>query len=290
MALGHWQGEAESLESEELRAEGERLVSVRGLSLAYEGAGRRPGKTVLDGVSLDIREGEFVVVLGASGSGKTSLLRVLAGYLPPSSGTADVLGKPAKAGAEVGVVFQQSNLFPWLTVRRNVEFGLRMRGMGRAERRETALAYLAKVGLSDVEDHLPFQLSGGMKQRGAIARALAASPRLLLMDEPFGALDAITREHLQTLVRTISREAGVTVFFITHDVDEALYLGSRIIVMDGSRGRISSDEPNALFGSRRNVSELRGHRDYAASRERLLALLGEGAIPSPAKLAAASPL
>lgn len=273
--------EAKRLAAWEAPERGERLVAARDVSLAYEAAGKSrgaaAGSPVLAGLSLDVREGEFVVVLGASGCGKTSLLRLLAGYVKPTAGTVDVLGRPAEPGADVGVVFQQANLFPWLTVRRNVEFGLRMQGLGRQERRETALAYLEQVGLADYGDYLPFQLSGGMKQRGAIARALAAGPRILLMDEPFGALDALTREHLQALVRKIWRQSGLTVFFITHDVDEALYLGTRIVVMNGSPGNIGADEPNELFDRGADVSELRGLRPYAAARARLLAQLGEGA-------------
>ncbi|MFC5701701.1 ABC transporter ATP-binding protein [Cohnella faecalis] len=250
---------------------GERLISVDNLTLAYSNGRGKPGKTVLDGLSLDIREGEFVVVLGASGCGKTSLLRLLAGYERPTSGAVEVLGRPSSGpSAEVGVVFQHANLFPWLTIQRNVEFGLKMKRVGRAERKRLASGYLSQVGLSAAADYLPYQLSGGMKQRGAIARSLASEPRILLMDEPFGALDAITRENLQTLVKSIWRTTGLTVFFITHDVDEALYLGSRIVVLNGSPGQIGTDIANPLFEREDSVTRLRSHKDYAAARDHLL--------------------
>ncbi|WP_123043250.1 ABC transporter ATP-binding protein [Cohnella candidum] len=245
------------------------VISLRGLSLAY-GAGKNR-KAVLKDVNLEIGENEFVVVLGASGCGKTSLLRLLAGYETHEEGEIAVLGSETPAPRpEVGVVFQQANLFPWLDIRRNVEFGLKMKRVSRQERSRIALETIRQVGLADYHRYLPYQLSGGMKQRAAIARTLAADPRVLLMDEPFGALDAITRENLQSLLKKIWRETRRTVFFITHDVDEALLLGSRIIVMSGAPGRIGLDRVNPLFREGEGVGQLRQHREYAALREELL--------------------
>ena len=248
------------------------VVSVQGVDLTY-GRGKS-AKQVLSDISLDIGEGEFVVALGASGSGKTSLLRLLAGYERASAGRIDILA--AAAGAprpEVGVVFQHANLFPWLTIRRNAEFGLLMQRVGKRERERIAAETIAQVGLGDYGHYLPYQLSGGMKQRAAIARTLAADPRIVLMDEPFGALDAITREHLQSLVKSLWQQKRRTFFFITHDVDEALYLGTRIIVLNGSPARIGTDRPNPLSGEADSVTSLRQIPGYAAEREFLLASL-----------------
>ncbi len=193
----------------------------------------------LDHVSIDIADREFVTVVGPSGCGKTTLMNVLAGLEEPSSGTAMVDGKPVKGpGPERGVIFQQYALFPWLSVRKNVEFGLETAGVGRRERHEIAEKYIAMVGLEQFADALPKMLSGGMRQRCAIARAYAVNPSILLMDEPFGALDALTRIRLQEqLLETWSQDRR-TVVFITHDVDEAVFLANRVVVMAAHPGRI----------------------------------------------------
>lgn len=198
----------------------------------------------LDRLDLNIADGEFVTVVGPSGCGKSTAMNIAAGLLAPTSGDIRVGGKPvAGPGPERGVIFQQYALFPWLTVRQNVEFGLRIAGKSRAERRAVSDHYLALVGLSDFADALPKTLSGGMKQRCAIARAYAAQPEILLMDEPFGALDALTRVHMQDqLLDTWSRERR-TVMFITHDVDEAVYLANRVIVMAARPGRLDQIIP-----------------------------------------------
>ncbi|TGV13566.1 ABC transporter ATP-binding protein [Mesorhizobium sp. M8A.F.Ca.ET.173.01.1.1] len=193
----------------------------------------------LDRLSLDIADGEFVTVVGPSGCGKSTALNIAAGLLRPSEGSVLVDGKAVEGpGPERGMIFQQYALFPWLTVRQNVEFGLRIKGEEAARRRRIAERFIDLVGLRDFADALPKTLSGGMKQRCAIARAYAVDPSILLMDEPFGALDALTRVQLQDqLLDTWSRERR-TVMFITHDVDEAVYLANRVIVMAARPGRL----------------------------------------------------
>ncbi|MEO3804950.1 ABC transporter ATP-binding protein [Nonomuraea sp. B1E8] len=195
--------------------------------------------TALDRVSLDIADREFVTVVGPSGCGKSTLMSMAAGLVEPTSGEVLVDGVPVTGpGPDRGVIFQQYALFPWLTVRNNVEFGLKLADIPAAERRRRAERAIELVGLSDFADALPKTLSGGMKQRCAIARAYAVNPQVLLMDEPFGALDALTRVQLQDqLLDTWSQEQR-TVMFITHDVDEAVYLASRVIVMAARPGRI----------------------------------------------------
>jgi NitT/TauT family transport system ATP-binding protein len=193
----------------------------------------------LGDVSLTLADNEFVTVVGPSGCGKTTLMNILAGLETPSGGHAHIDGAPIGGpGPDRGVIFQQYALFPWLTVRKNVEFGLRTAGVPRAERRAKAEHFIELVGLERFADALPKTLSGGMKQRCAIARAYAVNPRILLMDEPFGAVDALTRVRLQEqLLATWSQEKR-TVFFITHDVDEAVFLANRVVVMAARPGRI----------------------------------------------------
>lgn len=193
----------------------------------------------LDRVSLDIHDNEFVTVVGPSGCGKSTLMNILAGLEQPTGGRALVDGSEVSSpGPERGVIFQQYALFPWLTVRKNVEFGLKVAGLPTRERKERANHFIRMVGLEQFADALPKMLSGGMKQRCAIARAYAVNPSILLMDEPFGALDALTRVKLQEqLLDTWSREKR-TVMFITHDVDEAVFLANRVVVMASSPGRI----------------------------------------------------
>ncbi|WP_226997219.1 ABC transporter ATP-binding protein [Tessaracoccus aquimaris] len=193
----------------------------------------------MGGVSLDLVDNEFVTVVGPSGCGKSTLMNILAGLEEPTSGTALVDGKPVNGPSpERGVIFQQYALFPWLTVRKNVEFGLKNAGVPAGERRDRAQHFIDMVGLTDFADALPKMLSGGMKQRCAIARAYAMNPKILLMDEPFGALDALTRVRMQEhLLQTWEQEKR-TVMFITHDVDEAVYLANRVVVMAARPGRI----------------------------------------------------
>ena len=200
----------------------------------------RKGEMVaLNGVDLDIRENEFVTVVGPSGCGKSTLLNIIAGLLKPTSGEVLVNRETVEGvGRERGVVFQQYALFQWLTVKKNVCFALEMRGIKGAEAEEQAMKYLQMVGLEKFADHYPKELSGGMKQRVAIARAYAAEPEILLMDEPFGALDAQTRAQLQTDLLNTWEKKQKTCFFITHDVEEAIILGQRCVIMSARPGRI----------------------------------------------------
>lgn len=200
----------------------------------------RNGEMVaLNGVTLDIHENEFICVVGPSGCGKSTLLNIIAGLSEPTSGAVYCDGKKVTGtGTERGVVFQQYALFPWLTVKKNVRFALEMRGVKGAEADELAMQYLEKVDLAKFADHYPKELSGGMKQRVAIARAYAAEPEVLLMDEPFGALDAQTRTQLQTELLETWEKDRKTCFFITHDVDEAIILAQKVIIMSARPGRI----------------------------------------------------
>ena len=212
-------------------------IAVRGIRKTF--ALKDTEFVALDHVDLDIADNEFVTVVGPSGCGKSTLMNILAGLEEPTAGEALVDGREvAGPGPERGVIFQQYALFPWLTVRKNVEFGLKVAGVAKNERRERAEHFIRMVGLEQFADALPKMLSGGMKQRCAIARAYAVNPSILLMDEPFGALDALTRVKLQEqLLDTWSREKR-TVMFITHDVDEAVFLANRVIVMAARPGRI----------------------------------------------------
>jgi len=205
----------------------------------------RSGETVaLNGVSLDIHDNEFVCVVGPSGCGKSTLLNIIAGLTKPTSGKVFCDGKEVLGtGTERGVVFQQYALFPWLTVRRNVAFALNMRGVRGREADRQAMEYLRMVDLEKFADSYPKELSGGMKQRVAIARAYAAEPEVLLMDEPFGALDAQTRTQLQTELLDTWERHNKTCFFITHDVDEAIILAQRVVIMSARPGRIRDIVP-----------------------------------------------
>ncbi|MGO4956324.1 ABC transporter ATP-binding protein [Luteococcus sp. Sow4_B9] len=197
--------------------------------------------------TLDIPAGQFLCVVGPSGCGKTTLLKQIAGFLRPTRGEVLVRGKNVTGpGAERGVVFQHPNLYPWFSVEENVSLGLRLRGVGRSERSRTAREYLEMVGLGSFCDAKPYELSGGMQQRAQIARVLANSPEIILMDEPFGALDALTRERLQADLLALQRETHKTVFFITHSVEEAVFLGDRVIVMGARPGHIVLDVPIEL--------------------------------------------
>ena len=211
--------------------------------LTVRGVERRFDKTLaLQATDLDVAENDFITILGPSGCGKSTLLRIVAGLDRQTAGEVMLEGQRIDGpGADRGMVFQSYTLFPWLTVRDNVCFGLVERGLPRAQQLEIADAFLNKVGLRGFEHHYPKQLSGGMQQRVAIARALANGPRMLLMDEPFGALDHQTRELMQELLLGIWEAEKKTVLFVTHDIDEAVFMGSRVVVMSARPGRIKLD-------------------------------------------------
>jgi ABC-type nitrate/sulfonate/bicarbonate transport system ATPase subunit len=219
---------------------GQPLLQVRQVERRFASAGG--GTLALQATDLDVAENDFVTILGPSGCGKSTLLRIVAGLDTPTAGQVLLDGQRITGpGADRGMVFQSYTLFPWLTVLDNVCFGLRERGVPRPQQLEAAHAFLHKVGLHGFAQHHPKQLSGGMQQRVAIARALANRPRMLLMDEPFGALDHQTRELMQELLLGIWEAERTTVLFVTHDIDEAVFLGSRVVVMSARPGRIKLD-------------------------------------------------
>jgi ABC-type nitrate/sulfonate/bicarbonate transport system ATPase subunit len=212
-------------------------VQIEGVHKAFTLDGR--STPALIDINLEVQAGELLCLLGPSGCGKSTLLNIVAGFIPPTRGRVRVDGLPiAGPGPERGVVFQEYALFPWLSVAQNVEFGPRLTGVPAATRREVVARYLDMVGLSEHATKFPVQLSGGMKQRVAIARALANNPSIVLMDEPFGALDAQTREVMQEELSRIQRVEHKTIVFVTHSIREAVYLADRIVVLTSSPGRV----------------------------------------------------
>ncbi len=252
------------------------LIACRHVSKRYVDI--RDGEPVaaLDDVSLDIAAGEFVTVIGPSGCGKTTLLNILAGFERPSAGEVlledRAVGGP---GADRGVVFQEYALFPWLTLRQNVEYGPRERGMPAEAVRRLADQHLRMVGLSGFENRYPHELSGGMRQRAALARVLVNDPKILLMDEPFAAVDAQARSILQREVARLWAETKKTVLFITHSVEEAVLLADRVLVMTARPGRVKAAVPVALARPRDPTSA--PFNDYRREIERLVAVEVQGA-------------
>jgi NitT/TauT family transport system ATP-binding protein len=229
----------------------------------------------LDAVSFDVAEGSFVAIVGPSGCGKSTLLRLIHGLRPPDSGQIRVRGEPVLAPSlDRGMVFQHHGLMPWRTVQRNVELGLDALHVGGAERRRRAELWLEKVGLSDFAGYYPAQLSGGMQQRVGLARALAIEPQMMLMDEPFGALDAQTRVLLQEELERIWHGNAKTVVFITHDIEEALFLSDRVLVMSARPGRIIADI--AVDAPRPRGTAWRASPEFAAHKGRIWELLRTG--------------
>jgi NitT/TauT family transport system ATP-binding protein len=236
--------------------------------------------TALKNINLHVETGEFVCVVGASGSGKSTLLRLVAGLDQPTGGEITVDAKRVTGpGVDRGMVFQSYTLYPWMTVQKNVEFGLKLQGMGRRERREQASYYLEVVGLAQFAQSLPKQLSGGMKQRVAIARALANQPKILLMDEPFGALDVQTKETMQQFLRELWQRTGTSILMITHDVGEAVFLAERIYVMTARPGTVQQEI----------TIQLPADRDYTLKRQSkfhhyqdtIMDLLRDRPVPQP---------
>lgn len=255
-------------------AEGEELISIEAVDLDY--SGKTGSIKALENINFNIFPGEFICVLGPSGCGKSTLLKILAGFIQPTAGSVKLDGQEIKGTDwHRGVVFQNPPLYEWFSVRDNVAFGPKMRGTPKAEYRKLTDEYLAKVGLSDFADKKIYELSGGMKQRVSIARSLINNPEILLMDEPFGALDALTRENVQDLTRKIWWDTGKTIFFITHDVEEALLLGSRIIVLSKHPGRVIEDLPVRF--SRQIIedgdTDIKFTQEFYKYREKLLRLI-----------------
>ncbi|MGY0023851.1 ABC transporter ATP-binding protein [Streptomyces sp. YJ-C3] len=243
-------------------------IVLDGVTVRYGGA--KAPVTAVEDVSLSVGAGEFVVLVGPSGCGKTTLLRLVAGFERAAQGDVDVR-RP------VGVVFQQPRLFPWRTAGGNVAFALARHGVPRAQRAAKAAELLERVGLAGMAGRRTWELSGGQQQRVAIARALATEPQILLMDEPFAALDALTRERLQEEVRSLADATGTTVLFVTHSAEEAVLLGSRVLVMAAGPGRIVAEVPIGLDRGAADVAGLRATAGFSRLRGELAAATREAA-------------
>ncbi len=244
-------------------------VEINNVSKVFN-AGASNQVVALTDIDLSIASGEFVSLIGPSGCGKSTLLRLIANLLTPTDGNIVVNGKSpeqARLDQDYGMAFQQSGLFEWRTVAKNIELPLELKGWDKAKRRERALEMLALVKLDEFAEHFPWQLSGGMQQRVAIARALAVHPSLLLMDEPFGALDEMTREHMQGELLSICRASGTTVVFVTHSIPEAVYLSNRVVVMSPRPGRVTQIVDVNIDGERSDAT-----RDNAAFFEGITAV------------------
>jgi len=260
--------------------ETKRILQINKLKKSYQSTKGNGQESLLvfDDISLDIGEGEFVTVIGPSGCGKTTLLNIIAGLEGYDSGEVIVTGhKVSASGPDIVMIFQEDALFPWLNVRENVEFGLKQRGVPKEERRMTAKQYIEMVGLTPFANSFVHQLSGGMKQRVAIARGLALNPRILLMDEPFGALDATNREILQRQIQEIHAQTKKTIIFVTHDVREAVCLGDRVVVFTHAPAQIrrqfvidlprprTSEDPALRGVTNAVLRDLKGEREFAES-------------------------
>jgi len=240
-------------------------IRIRDANISF-GAGATT-TDVLQNIYLDVVPGEFLAILGPSGCGKSTLLGAIAGFTRLTRGEIFVDAKPVqKPDADRGIVFQDNNLFPWKTVISNVEFGMKMRGVIKAERRQIAKEILARIGLSEFLWHYPFELSGGMQQRVNLARVLVNRPEVLLMDEPFGALDAQTRLQMQEMLLGLWGEYGMTVVFVTHDVDEAIMLSDRVVIMSRRPGRIK-EEITVSLGRPRTLELLTSAEFLRVKRE-----------------------
>lgn len=230
----------------------------------------------LKNVTLDIKSGELMSVLGPSGCGKTTLLNIVAGFLAPSEGQIKLNDQVVTGPSpQRGMVFQQGALFEWMNVRDNVSFGPDMKGVSRAESKDKVEHLLEVVGLQDFKEKAIYELSGGMQQRVALARCLANDPDVILMDEPLGALDALTREKMQSLVLDLWKDTGKTIILITHSVEEALLLGERLLVMAPRPGRVHKEYrlPFADLGVGNDLREVKKHKDYAGTREEILEMI-----------------
>ncbi|CAM3815095.1 ABC transporter ATP-binding protein [Bordetella tumulicola] len=248
------------------------LIEFQRVSQFFPTRGDVPAQALQE-VSLDVRAGEFVCLIGPSGCGKTTLLHLLAGFLQPTEGKVRFNDQTVREpGPERGVVFQEYALFPWMTARQNVEFGLRAQAVPTTQRRNRALLALTRVGLEAAADRYPHELSGGMRQRIAVARSLVVEPKVLLMDEPFAAVDAMTRSTLQKDLLRLWQETGVSVLFVTHNIDEAIFLAQRVVVMAPHPGTISAD-----FSVNLGYPRQRGSLDFANYYNRIETALAAGA-------------
>jgi NitT/TauT family transport system ATP-binding protein len=247
-------------------------VDVRDLNIRFSVKGQEV--EAVRSASVHVRPGEFVSLIGPSGCGKSTLLNAVAGFLKPNGGQVLLDGQAINGpGSDRGVVFQQYSLFPWMTVRKNVEFGLKMMGVSATERESQARTLLGLAGLLSFENHYPDQLSGGMKQRVGIVRALATSPQVLLMDEPFGALDSQTRVVMQEILTNMWQRLRISVLFITHDIDEAVFLSDRIYVMTARPGRIKAELTVPL--PRPRTPEMTASPEFAAMVRQIKGLIRE---------------
>ena len=252
-------------------------LTAESLGMIYELPGGGEVEALRD-ISFDLKPGELLTVLGPSGCGKTTLLNIVAGFLAPTSGGVQFDNHPIHSpDAERGMVFQQGALFEWMSVAQNIGFGPKMRGVDRATIDETVARYLDIVGLQDFGDKAVYELSGGMQQRVALARCLANEPRLILMDEPLGALDALTREKMQGLILKIWSETKKTIVLITHSVEEALFLGERVFVMAPRPGRIEREYrlPFARQGLTTSLRDIKLSEEFIDKREEILSMIWE---------------
>ncbi len=250
------------------------LISIDNISYEYSEGER--SVTALENININIYPGEFVCVMGPSGCGKSTLLNILAGFITPTAGKVKLHQQEIKGiDSHRGVVFQQPPLYEWFSVRKNIAFGPLMKKLPKAELKREVDTYLEKVGLKEFADKKVYELSGGMKQRAAIASALINNPEILLMDEPFGALDALTREQMQGFIRNIWWNTGKTIFFITHDVDEALLLGTRILIMSKHPGKIVTDFQAVFTRSyvENNSDDVRYTESFHQKRNYILSLI-----------------
>jgi ABC-type nitrate/sulfonate/bicarbonate transport system ATPase subunit len=250
----------------------ELLVNVKGVNKFFKGKGKKPDVLAVDSIDLKIMKNEFITILGPSGCGKSTLLRMIGGLEEQTNGHIYLNGEEIIGpSANRGMVFQAYSLFPWLNVTENIQFGLKNKGLNVKERQEISQRYIGLVGLKGFEHHYPKQLSGGMQQRVAIARALANDPQILLLDEPFGALDNQTRLIMQELLLEIWENTHKTILFITHDVEEAIFLGSRVITMTSRPGKIKADIPITIPHPR--SYKVKTEKEFLVLKEKLTELI-----------------
>jgi NitT/TauT family transport system ATP-binding protein len=260
-------------------------IAIRNLHHEYVNAFTRDRVVALDGIDLDVPAGEFLSVVGPSGCGKSTLLAILAGLLAPTRGDVLLDGRRVTGpGPDRGVVFQEFAILPWRTVERNIAHGLEIQGVPKAERAATVRRFVELVGLRGFEGKYPHELSGGMKQRVAVARTLAADPEVMLMDEPFASVDAQTRITLQEELNAIAQATGKTILFVTHNVEEAVFLGDRCCVLSRHPGRIKTIVSVPIPRERRTWTLFTSDPAFDAARERVLALVREEVAGSPSRV------